>query len=191
VTTPLEDRIRSYSRRCQVLSESRQVYDAVRGLRTVRRFRPEQVSEDDLNLILEAARWTGSSKNRQSWMFVVIRDRDQLDRLAECGDFTTPVRNAPMVIAPVRLPDGYDWDMGRVSQNIMLAAAALGVGSCPITLHRHDDARRVLGVPDDHGCMWVIALGYPDDGAEREGRKGSPLGGRKPLGDLIRHERFL
>jgi nitroreductase len=35
--------------------------------------------------------------------------------------------------------------MGRVSQNMMLAAAALGVGSCPITLHRHDDARAVLG----------------------------------------------
>ena len=149
-----------------MLRESREVYDAVRGLRTVRRFRQEQVSDADLDLILEAARWTGSSKNRQNWVFVVIRDRDQLDRLAECGDFTTPVRNAPMVIAPVRLPEGHDWDMGRVSQNIMLAAAALGVGSCPITLHRHDDARSVLGVPADHGCKWVIALGYPDADAE-------------------------
>jgi nitroreductase len=68
-----------------VLRESREVYDAVRGLRTVRRFRQEQVSAADLDLILEAARWTGSSKNRQNWVFVVIRDRDQLDRLAECG----------------------------------------------------------------------------------------------------------
>lgn len=174
-----------------LLEPSPHVYEAVLGLRTVRRFLPDQVSESHLHQILEAARWTGSSKNRQSWAFVVIRDRDQLDRLAECGDFTTPVRSAPMVIAPVRLADGYDWDMGRVSQNIMLAAAALGVGSCPITLHRHDDARKVLGVPEDHGCKWVVALGYPDDGAEREGRKTSPLGGRKPLGELVRHERFL
>lgn len=173
-----------------MLRESREVYDAVRGLRTVRRFRQEQVSDADLDLILEAARWTGSSKNRQNWVFVVIRDRDQLDRLAECGDFTTPVRNAPMVIAPVRLPEGHDWDMGRVSQNIMLAAAALGVGSCPITLHRHDDARSVLGVPADHGCKWVIALGYPDPDAERAGREISPLGGRKPLAGLVREERF-
>ncbi|HEY5684639.1 MAG TPA: nitroreductase family protein [Acidimicrobiia bacterium] len=173
-----------------MLRESREVYDAVRGLRTVRRFRQEQVSDADLDLILEAARWTGSSKNRQNWVFVVIRDRDQLDRLAECGDFTTPVRNAPMVIAPVRLPEGHDWDMGRVSQNIMLAAAALGVGSCPITLHRHDDARSVLGVPADHGCKWVIALGYPDADAERTGREISPLGGRKPLTGLVREERF-
>ncbi len=174
-----------------LLAPSESVYSAVLGLRTVRQFRPEPVSEGHLEKILEAARWTGSSKNRQSWSFVVIRDRDQLDRLAECGDFTVPVRNAPLVIAPIRLPDGYDWDMGRVSQNIMLAAAALGVGSCPITLHRHDDARRVLGVPDDHGCKWVVALGYPDDVAEREGRKASPLGGRKPLEELVRYERFL
>ncbi len=173
-----------------MLHESRDVYDAVKGLRTVRRFRPEPVSEDDLNLILEAARWTGSSKNRQNWVFVVIRDRAQLDRLAECGDFTTPVRSAPMVIAPVRLRDGHDWDMGRVSQNIMLAAAAVGVGSCPITLHRHEEARAVLGVPPDHGCKWVVALGYPDRDAEREGRKASALGGRKPLDQLVRFERF-
>lgn len=173
-----------------MLSESMDVYEAVKGLRTVRRFRPDQVSDRDLGLILEAARWTGSSKNRQSWVFVVIRDRAQLDRLAACGDFTTPVRNAPLVIAPVRLPDGHDWDMGRVSQNIMLAAAAIGVGSCPITLHRHDDARAVLGVPPDHGCMWVVALGYPDTEAEREGRKASPLGGRKSLDELVRFERF-
>ena len=173
-----------------MLEPSADVYDAVKGLRTVRRFRPEQVSDEHLSQILEAARWTGSSKNRQSWVFVVIRDREQLERLAETGDFTTPVRNAPMVIAPIRLPDGYDWDMGRVAQNIMLAAAALGVGSCPITLHRHEDARGVLGVPDDHGCKWVVALGYPDQDAEREGRKTSALGGRKPLSDLVRYERF-
>ncbi len=95
-----------------MLEPSPEVYDAVKGLRTVRRFRKEQVSEEHLADILEAARWTGSSKNRQSWAFVVIRDRDQLDRLAETGDFTTPVRNAPMVIAPIGLPDAYDWDMG-------------------------------------------------------------------------------
>ena len=80
--------------------------------------------------------------------------------------------------------------MGRASQNMMLAAAALGVGSCPITLHREEDAKRVLGVPDDHGCRYVIALGYPDTDAESRGRQGSPLGGRQPLADLVRQDRF-
>ena len=173
-----------------MLTPSSDVYEAVRGLRVVRRFQDTPISDEHLTEILEAGRWTGSSKNRQSWVFVVVRDRAQLDRLAECGDFTGPLRASSLVIAPIRLPDGYDWDMGRVAQNMMLAASALGVGSCPVTLHRHDDARAVLGIPADHGCQWVLALGYPDEEAERKGRAASPLTGRKDLVDLVRHERF-
>lgn len=173
-----------------MLEPAPEVYDAVRNLRVVRKFEERPIADDHLTAILEAGRWTGSSKNRQSWVFVVVRDRAQLDRLAECGDFTTPIHTADTVIAPVRLPDGYDWDMGRVSQNMMLAAAALGVGSCPITLHRHDDARAVLGVPADHGCQWVVAMGYPDVAAETEMRAKRSLGGRKPLRELVRYDRF-
>ncbi|MEX1043812.1 MAG: nitroreductase family protein, partial [Acidimicrobiia bacterium] len=95
-----------------MLNPSPEVYEAVKGLRVVRNFEDRPVSDEHLEAILDAGRWTGSSKNRQSWVFVVIRDRNQLDRLAECGDFTRPVRSADLVIAPIRLPDGYDWDMG-------------------------------------------------------------------------------
>jgi nitroreductase len=148
------------------------------------------VSEEHLAAILEAGRWTGSSKNRQAWTLVAIRHRDRISRLAECGDFTTPLLTAPLVIAPVRLPDAYDWDMGRLAQNLMLAAAALGVGSCPVTLHREEAGRAVLGIPDDHRCQIVLAMGYPDEEAETAGRAGFPIGGRKPVSDLVRYERF-
>jgi nitroreductase len=87
-------------------------------------------------------------------------------------------------------PDGYEWDAGRVAHNIMLAAAANGVGSCPITLHRDELARDVLSVPNDHSCRYVVALGYPDEEAERSGRAASPMGGRRTIDDLVRHERF-
>ncbi|MFW2340344.1 MAG: nitroreductase family protein [Acidimicrobiia bacterium] len=173
-----------------MLSPSTETYDSLLGLRTVRRFLADQVSDAHLHQILEAARWTGSSKNRQSWSFVVIRDREQLDRLAQCGDFTVPIRNAPLVIAPVMHPDGYEWDMGRVAHNIMLAAASIGVGSCPITLHRQDCSHEVLGVPEGYQCRYVIALGYPDPIDEQAGRAANPMGGRKPLEELVRYERF-
>ena len=173
-----------------MLKTNPNVYEAVKGLRVIRRFQNRPISDEHLGSILEAGRWTGSSKNRQSWIFVVVRDRSQLDKLTACGDFTSPLATADLVISPVRLPDGYDWDMGRVSQNMMLAAAAVGVGSCPITFHRHDQARSVLGVPDDHGCMWGMAMGYPDETAEIASRAKSPLSGRKPLEDLVRYDRF-
>ncbi|GIU92829.1 MAG: nitroreductase [Acidimicrobiia bacterium] len=165
-------------------------YEALKRLRVVRHFRPEPVPDEVVEAILDAARWTGSAKNRQDWRFVVITDPDQIARLAECGDFTEPMRRAPLVIAVVGLPGSYEWDLGRVSQTIMLAAAALGVGSVPQTMHRHDCARRVLGVPDDHWCRVVIALGYPDREAEASARAASPFRGRLPLSELVFRDRY-
>lgn len=166
------------------------VYEAIRGLRVVRRFQDRPVAVEDRDAILEAARWTGSSKNRQSWAFVVLEDPDHIAELADHGDHTAPMRDAPLVIAPIGLPDAYDWDLGRAAQNMMLAAAARGVGSCPITLHRDPDARPVLGIPDDHTCRFVIALGYPDVEAEEEDRAKRGRRGRRPLDQLVYVERF-
>ena len=91
-----------------MLEPNPDVYEAVKGLRVVRNYQDRQLAIEHLDAILEAGRWTGSSKNRQSWAIVVVQGRDQLDRLAECGDFMTPLRNAPTTLVPVRLPDGYD-----------------------------------------------------------------------------------
>ena len=78
-----------------------------------------------------------------------------------------PLVGVPLVIALVRLPGGGDFDIGRVAQNMMEAAGALGIGSCPVTLHREACARERLHVPDDHGCRYALAFGYPDLEAER------------------------
>jgi nitroreductase len=156
-------------------------YGNVRGLRAVRSFSDQPLSDPHLHAILEAGRWTGSSKNRQSWAVVVITDPEQKDRIAECGDFTEPIRRAPIAIALVREQGGNDFDIGRLAQNLMLAANALGVASCPITFHRSDDAGAVLGLPDGSHCRYGIAIGYPG-GAAPQAR----FGGRKPLDEFVR-----
>ena len=165
-------------------------YQATLGLRAVRNFEARPVSEEHLAQILQAARWTGSSKNIQPWIFVVVTDPVQRDAVAAAGSFTAPVTNAPLTIAIVRTPDGGDFDMGRAAQNIMLAAQAIGVASCPVTLHNEAVARQALGLPDDHGCRYAIALGYADVAADVEAAKSRPYGGRKPLEELVRYQRF-
>lgn len=163
------------------------VYQATLRLRAVRSYRPEQISDDHLAAILEAARWTGSSKNTQPWKFVVVQDPEQRAAVAAAGRFAGPLDSAPTALVIVRTPDGGDFDMGRAAQNVMIAASGLGIASCPVTLHDEDRARAALDVPADHGCRWAIALGYPDP----EGAGGSsPYGGRKPIADLVRHERL-
>jgi len=161
------------------------LYRHILRLRAIRSFRPDPLSADDLTMILEAARWTGSSKNRQSWSFVVVGDPEQKERLAACGDFTDPVRSAPAAIALVKEPGGNDFDTGRVAQNVMLAAAAIGVASCPITLHREGDAAAVLALPEGRHCRYAVALGYPAPTAAP-----ARWGGRKPLSDLVHPDRY-
>ncbi len=156
--------------------------------RAVRVFRDEQISNADLDAILEAARWTGSSKNNQNWKFVVIRDSAQKERFAEAGSFMTPVKNAPCVIALVDLSDGYEFDIGRVAQNIMLAADAIGVASCPVTLHHKALSAQVLGLPAGASARYALALGYPTDEPPAKRKFGG--GGRKPIDDLVSFETY-
>lgn len=160
-------------------------YELVTGLRAIRSFRSEPVAAEHLDAILRAARWTGSAKNRQNWSFIVIRDAEQRARLATCGDHTDPILGAPVAIVIVAEPGGYEFDTGRVAQNIMLAAAALGVASCPITLHRHEAAARLLGVGTGRSCRFAVVLGYPAEDAAP-----AKLGGRKPLDELVHWERY-
>ncbi len=176
-----------------MLHTSIETYESVLRLRTVRQFQPEQLAQGDIDQILQAARWTGSAKNLQLWSFIVIDDAEQQERLLDAGDFLTPIANAPMTIALVSHPGGYEFDMGRLAQNILLAAAALGVGGCPVTLHHEEVAHEVLAIPAGYRCRYAVALGYPDEKQEsgaRSRRRASSFGGRKPLSELVHHNRF-
>ncbi|HLF59952.1 MAG TPA: nitroreductase family protein [Acidimicrobiia bacterium] len=161
------------------------VYHSILKLRAIRDFKPDPLAAEDLTAILEAGRWTGSSKNRQDWSFIVITDRDRLQGLAEHGDYTQPVRDSAATIVLVQEPGGNMFDIGRTAQNIMLAARALGVASCPITLHRDAQALRYLGAPDQRVTRYAVALGYPAEGAEPR-----RYGGRKPADALVHLEQY-
>lgn len=161
------------------------VYDSIIGLRAIRDYKTDPLSEEDLTAILEAARMTGSSKNRQGWSFITITDPDRLQGLAEHGDFTQPVRDSVATIVLVKEEGGNMFDIGRAAQNIMLAAQALGVASCPITLHREKDAREFLGAPDGTRTMYAVALGYPTEDAQPR-----RMGGRKSSAEVFKTDSY-
>jgi len=160
-------------------------YELVKALRVTRNFTTEPIPEADITRILEAGRWTGSSKNTQRWAFIPLRDPASRASVAACGTFTVPMLNASFGVALVRLPDGYEFDIGRVAQNVMLAASALGIGSCPVTLHDTECAHRTLRLPKGHTCRYAIAFGHPDVQAERAARAQRRYGGRKPLDEVV------
>ncbi len=160
-------------------------YERILRLRAIRHFEDRPVDPDDLDRVLEAARWTGSSKNRQNWSVVVVDDPAQIERLAGCGNFTKPMLAAPVALALVEEPATYEFDTGRMAQNIMLAADALGLATCPVTMHNDPEAARVLELPDGWRCRYAIALGYRGP-TSRPAR----FGGRKPLDRIVHRNTF-
>lgn len=166
------------------VAEPRTLYDLIRTKRDARAYADRPLPEETLHRILQAGRMAGSAKHAQPIRFVVLRARARKEALAACGDYTAQIPSAPIVVALVTLPDAGQWDAdraisfdaGRAAQNMMLAAWAEGVVSCPVTMHRHEDAATVLGVPAGHRVTWAIGFGYPaDDGARREPRPRLPL----------------
>lgn len=158
----------------------RDVYRSIISQRAIRDYEKRPLEPEHLDAILEAARWTGSSKNRQDWSFVLVTDPERLQGLAEHGDFTQPVRDSAATIVLVKEPGGNMFDIGRAAQNIMLAASTQGVASCPITLHRDEDARAYLGLSEGRVAMYAVALGYPTaDASPRH------FGGRKSTDTVV------
>src|SRR3954451_23287001 len=105
---------------------------AVASKRAVRRYADRPIPEDVQRRILDAGRVAGSSKNRQPWRFVVLADREAVERAAEAVWATDNVLGAPLVIGLVVRGKGpLSFDAGRAAQNMMLAAWNDGVGSCP------------------------------------------------------------
>ena len=171
------------------------------SLRTLRRYRDEPVPEAALRDILEAGRWCGSAVNRQPWQFVVVRDPATRAHLASLNPYAEFFADAPLCIAVVMDGEGtgLSFDAGRVTQNLLLAAHALGIGSCNSwyrTEEAQQAAKALLAVPDGHSVGSVVALGYPAPGDHMESLTGpprrplAPMLGRKPLSELVHYERF-
>ncbi|MDE0643442.1 MAG: nitroreductase family protein [bacterium] len=160
-------------------------YQRILGLRAIRRYSERSLEAADLRQVLEAARWTGSAKNRQNWSIVVVDDPDQLARLKECAGFGGPLSAAHVALALVQEGATYEFDIGRMAQNIMLAADDLGLVSCPVTLHKNEEARQVLGIPEGRHCRYAIALGYPGPASQP-----ARAGGRKPLEEIVHRNRY-
>ncbi|MEW5991091.1 MAG: nitroreductase family protein [Chloroflexota bacterium] len=171
------------------------ILEAIGHLRVVRRYADRPLEPAHLEAILNAGRRASSSKNRQRWDFVVVTDRDRLRLLGGVGPYAEHVPSAAVAVALVfpeaadrERPNSIHWDLGLASQNMILAAWSLGVGSCPITVYEPDLAREVLGYPADRTCEQLLVFGYP----ARPDDLTRPLkpGGRRPLDDVVHREHW-
>jgi nitroreductase len=158
---------------------------------SVRGYNPDPVPDDVLQQVLEAARRAPTAANRQPFRLVVIETKGREDELARVYGrrwFT----QAPLVIAVVAVP-GEAWrrmddkpydevDATIAMDHLILAATALGLGTCWIAAFDPAAAREVLGLPDDVEPIAFTPLGWPD--------KGAASTDRRPLDELVKRERW-
>ena len=171
--------------------------DLARRRYSVRAYRTDAVPDEALAAVLEAGRVAPTAANRQPFRVIVIHTAGREAELRRIYDRDWFVA-APIVlgVCAVRaeawqrsMYDGRshaDVDVAIVMDHMILAAADLGLGTCWIASFDPAAAREVLGVPEDGEPMLFSPLGYPADTGQPSPRHLQ----RRPLEDLVRHERW-
>jgi len=140
--------------------------------RSIRRYTAEDVSESDVRWLLEAAMAAPSANNGQPWHFVVVRDETTRQNLAACHPYAKMLPRAPVCIVPCADPmadgsynDYWVQDLAAATENLLLAATALGLGAVWCGVYpregRMKDARTTLAVPQQVMPFAFIAIGHP------------------------------
>lgn len=162
-----------------------EVMEAIRARRSIRRYKPDPIPEEKLELLLEAARLCPSAGNRQPWRFILVRDAELKRKLAieRVRERLSPMRQmetARVVIVGCGLPaesipvgsfDGYVVDVIIALQSIVLAATSLGLGTCWIGAFHEDRVREALGIPEDVRVIALVAIGVPAESPTAKPRK--------------------
>jgi nitroreductase len=157
-------------------------YLVIASKRDQRDFAERPIPEEVVERILDAGRLSGNSQNKQAWRFVVVDDPDRRERLAQTAYRPSLVRDGALVVGICGRP----YDVGRCSQNMMLAAWNEGVTSCPAGLGDRAAAAEALGL--DEEPVMAIVFGYPSrprDPESRTAEEWSARADRKPLGDVV------
>jgi nitroreductase len=167
--------------------------ETLRTVRQIRQYAPDPVPDDVVEQLLRVARWTGSSKNSQPWHFVVVRDRDALERISRLRPNINWLAGVPLAFAIVLDADGISpaYDEGRVSERLLIAAHALALGGGTAWFgdeSQQAEAKRILGIPADRTARSMVAIGRPT--STKDPRPMARPGGRKPLSEIVSYERW-
>jgi nitroreductase len=163
---------------------------AIASRREVREYTPAPLGDELERRILEAGRISGSSRNKQPWTFVVIRGDEARKRAAGAVYESGNVEGAAFIVAVVVSGKGRaDFDSGRATQNMLLAAWADGVGGCPNGVSDTDAMGELLGLEDDERVAIVLTFGRP--ARPRDPARHSPeawleRADRKPFDEVVR-----
>lgn len=163
--------------------DAKRLLEIIYNRRSVRKYQRKPILNDVLSAILEAGRQAPSARNLQPYCFVIVRNPSLKKRLifSELNKF---IEEAPVVI--VGCGDSrMKWavvDVAIALQNMVIAAEALGLGTCWVGHFVEEEVKKLLKIPEHMRVVAMITIGYP---AEKPGQRP-----KKSLQELIRYETY-
>lgn len=155
-------------------SAGQAVLDAISTRTSIRAYQDRPVGADTVELLLRAAMSAPSARNRQPWAFIVVDDKALLRQLADSLPYAQSAAAAPMavvvcgVLTESQGATNAGWwvqDAAAASENLLLAAHAVGLGAVWTGVYSYEDrvraVRNVLGLPRHVVPLNVIPIGYP------------------------------
>ncbi|WP_160671115.1 nitroreductase family protein [Clostridium sp. C8-1-8] len=167
--------------------------------RSTRVFKDEQIKDEELETILEAGRFAPSAMNQQSWHFTVVQNKEVINTLAETfrqvllnsnqeamvkraqSDNFKPFYNAPtlIIVSGDKNAIAPKADCGAATENLLVAAEALGIGSCWLgssdaifSSPKAEELKKILGIPENYEPLYSAIFGYKaNDNAKAAPRK--------------------
>ena len=179
-----------------ILMEMNPVLSNIMARRSVRKYLDKPVEHEKLEVIVRAGINAPSGMNRQPWIVRVVEDqqliadvnevfkRNNPEQVARDPNFKNMFRNAPNLICVCTPAEGGgELDAGLLGENMMLAAQAMGLGTCclggPVRfLNTNADARFFLArldIPEGYKLNYILAIGYPDEQPEAKPRDASKV----------------
>lgn len=153
---------------------SKKVIETIFARRSIRQYTSERIGAKELKTLLEAAMAAPSASNRKPWHFIIITDRGILDELAKVHPYGSMLAEAPLGIAVCGdthiSPRYWVQDCSAATENLLLAAAALGLGAVWLGVHprerRVNAIRKVLKIPENIVPLNLISIGHPAEEKE-------------------------
>jgi len=132
--------------------------------RSIRSYLDKKISDKEVEMILEAGRWTPSASNKQPWEFLVIRNKEILREISKKAFYGRHIKRAPLAIAIVGKikvnPNYYIQDTSLASMNMMLMAWSLGIGTCWTGALKRDAVKELLGLEENDYLLTILPMGY-------------------------------
>lgn len=143
--------------------------------RSIRKYRQEKVEKEKVDAMLKGALMAPTSRNRRSWEFIVVEDKEKIEKLSECRESGSQLlAGAPLAVV-VAIGESYDvWieDASIAAVIMQLTAHSLGLGTCWVQVRGRqysgdissaDYIKKILEIPESTEVECIIAIGYPNE----------------------------